>query len=187
VPAPFEILVVCVGNQCRSPLAERLLSQWLAEEPVHVGSAGTGAMAGTPMDPAAAAELRRLGGAPDGFASRSFRPGMATDADLVLTATKKLRSRVLEEAPRALRRTFTIRELATVLASDGFDSSGVAGPVELVARAAELRGSVDVQELDIPDPIGRSADVHRRVADVIAADCRVIADALSVVSRDVTK
>jgi protein-tyrosine phosphatase len=189
VPAPFEILVVCVGNQCRSPLAERLMSQWLTDalagsERVRVASAGTGAAAGAPMDPHAAAELRRLGGDPSGFVSRGFQPGLADQADLVLTATKQLRSRVLEESPRALRRTFTIREIAGLLTSSPLRSAHVADPVELVSRAAELRGSVKVSDLDIPDPIGRSAEVHRKVADLIAEDCWIIVRALRVAFRD---
>jgi protein-tyrosine phosphatase len=184
VPAPFDVLVVCVGNQCRSPLAERLLSKWLTEELgtsdlARVRSAGTGAVPGTPMDPAAAAELTRLGGDPSGFASSPFVPRQATEADLVLTATRQLRSRVLEEAPRALRRTFTIRELASLLATEPLRDAQVADPSDLVSRAAELRGSVELPDIDIPDPIGRSVDVHRQVADVIAEDCRVIAGALA--------
>ena len=98
---PFEILVVCLGNVCRSPLAEQVLRMRFAEllgdgsPAVRVSSAGARALVGRPMDEHAAAELRRLGGDPEGFAATQLTAAAAGAADLVLTATRELRSRVL--------------------------------------------------------------------------------------------
>ena len=179
----FDILVVCLGNVCRSPLAERLLrmrfEQMLGDgaSAVRVSSAGVRALVGDPMNESSAAELRRLGGDPDGFVSSQVTSARATEADLVITATRDLRSRVLEEAPRALKRTFTIREFAA-LASDGPERRRVSGAADLVAQAASWRGSTEILEYDVPDPIGKSEEVHRAVADMLDADCEAIARAV---------
>lgn len=64
--APYRIAVVCLGNICRSPMAEVVLSDrlgaaGLADE-VEVVSAGTGGWhVGGPMDDRAAAVLTRRG------------------------------------------------------------------------------------------------------------------------------
>ena len=180
----FQILVVCLGNVCRSPLAERLMRARLdsflpgREAGVTVSSAGARALVGAPMDEQAADELRRLGGDPTGAASRQLEPSMVEAADLVLTATRQLRSRVLEEAPRALKRTFTITELAALVTSDELRGSRVASAADLVARAGSWRGSVQPASYDVPDPIGQSADVHREVADLLDRDCTAIARAV---------
>ena len=58
----------------------------------------------------------------DGFAARQLTPAMVDESDLVLTATKAIRSRVLEDSPGALRRTFTVLELAALLDVVGADS-----------------------------------------------------------------
>ena len=57
--AAYRVLVVCVGNVCRSPLGERLLAARLGDG-FEVTSAGVGALVGEPMDPEAAAHLERL-------------------------------------------------------------------------------------------------------------------------------
>lgn len=188
----FTILVVCLGNVCRSPLAEHLLrmrfEQMLGDgaSAVRVSSAGVRALVGDPMNDSSAEELRRLGGDPGGFVSSQVTPARATEADLVLTATRDLRSRVLEEAPRALKRTFTIREFAA-LATAGPERPHVSGPVDLVAQAASWRGSAQILEYDVPDPIGQSAEVHRQVAEMLDADCEAIARAVvSAVLSDVS-
>ncbi len=47
-----NILIVCVGNICRSPIAERLLQQKIKKQGIdtHVSSAGLGALVGQGAD-----------------------------------------------------------------------------------------------------------------------------------------
>lgn len=181
---PFTILVVCLGNVCRSPLAGRVLGMRFDEllgpdaDLVRVSSAGVRALVGHPMDESSAAELRRLGGDPTGFAATQITSDLVETADLVLTATRELRSRVLEDAPRALKRTFTVRELAALTAPVVLAERRSAGMADLVAHAAAWRGSAQVDDYDVPDPIGRSARVHREVADLLDEACTSIAKAL---------
>ena len=84
----FAVLVVCVGNVCRSPLAERLLQFRLDEllgasrDHVQVTSAGVLALSGSGMDPTAAQELQRLGGDSEGFAAQQFTAQQVEGADL---------------------------------------------------------------------------------------------------------
>ena len=174
---PFRILVVCVGNVCRSPLAERLLAARLPAGDFEVASAGVGAMVGHPVEPNAARELARLGADGARFAARQLTPDLAGEADLVLTATKEIREQVVREVPRLMKRTFTLRELAALVQDPRTTASG-AGPSDLVRAAARLRAGVQVPDYDVPDPMGRSEAVHREVADLLDSACRTVADAL---------
>ena len=177
----FGVLVVCLGNLCRSPLAERLLRSRLADEAaVDVSSAGVRAVVGAPMDASAALELSRLGGDSAGFVARQLTAAMVTEADLVLTATRALRSKVVELAPAALRRTFTLRELAALLEERPWPGD----PDDLramLAAAADWRGSVADRDdaLDVPDPIGGPASLHREAADLAGAASEVVAAELA--------
>ena len=158
-PAPFRVLVVCIGNVCRSPVAERLLAMRLDPERFVVRSAGVGAMVGYAMSKYAAAELRGYGGDPTGFAARQLLPEFVDAADLVLTATRDLRSSVLAEAPSALRRTFTIREFAALsVAAEG------SSPAEVVRWAGAHRSSAGSVPQDVPDPFRRGAEKHAEAA-----------------------
>jgi protein-tyrosine phosphatase len=159
----FHVLAVCIGNVCRSPLMEELLRRRLPDG-VTVSSAGVRAMVGDPMDTHAAAELARLGGNADGLRARQFQSRMAAEAQLVLTATSEVRSRVLEEAPAALKRSFTVLEFAYLARAA---PPGMTDWSELVAWAATNRSLALGQELDVVDPMGRSPEVHREAADAI--------------------
>jgi protein-tyrosine phosphatase len=179
------MLFVCLGNVCRSPLAERLLTLRLETllgpraANHEVSSAGLRALVGSPMHDVSAAELMRLGGDPSGFVSRQVTAQMVDQAELVLTATREIRSRVLEEAPRALKRTFTIRELEAIVMTDGFWDQQIRSTRDLVAKAASWRGAASTEDFDVPDPIGQGADVHREVADLLDAACTTIARAVA--------
>ena len=157
---PLRILVVCVGNICRSPLGERLLQARLGGSAL-VTSAGVGARAGLPMDEAAAAELVRLGGDPVGFTSRVATQEVLEGADLVLTMTKDIRTEVLRRAPRLMKRTFTMAEFAAICAA----LPEVEGDVVLEAARHRSRGA---GAPDVEDPYRRAPEVHRRVADHIS-------------------
>ena len=109
---------------------------------------------------------------------------MVEEADLVLTATRQLRSRLLEDEPRALKRTFTIREFAALADPDVLGGQRPTTPAELVSRASASRGSVSVDGYDVPDPIGRSPEFHREVADLIDEACTAIAAALAAAGGD---
>lgn len=81
-----SVLVVCVGNICRSPVGERLLAQRLADAgaQVRVGSAGIGALVGHPADATAAEVAAAHGLALDGHSARQFDRALAVAHELIL-------------------------------------------------------------------------------------------------------
>lgn len=184
----MRVLFVCSGNLCRSPLGAQVLTARLGRDApaFTVESAGTIAQDGAPMDGAAAAQSRRLGGSPDGHRARYLTAAIAGDADLVLTAERAHRAAVVSLAPRATKRAFTIVQFARVLdALQPADLADVSTGAELVERVARLRGSVappnDPADDDVDDPYRRSEVTHARVADEIGAAVATIADALRAV------
>ncbi|MBZ5734938.1 hypothetical protein K8Z61_10560 [Nocardioides sp. TRM66260-LWL] len=176
--APMRLLTVCVGNICRSPLAERLLRErFAASLPpglVTVESAGVQGLAGRSMEPHAAAELERLGGDAEGFVARRIDADIADGADLILAMTREVRSEVLTVQPRAIKRTFTIAEFAHLCRYAVEQDARIYTVAELVAFAAKHRSVAAAYDLDVPDPMGRSVEVHREVADVIAGHVHVV-------------
>lgn len=172
---PLGILVVCVGNLCRSPLAAAVLQARLGPE-YAVTSAGLLAAEGQPMDPGAAAEATRLGLDVSAFRTRRLTPEMLRQADLVLAATREIRSRIVGLEPTALSRTFTLREIGSLAPSEA-----VVGPDarSWVRAAAARRTDVSDRALDIPDPMGESPAVHRVVADLVDAATAPLADRLT--------
>lgn len=170
---PLHILVVCTGNLCRSPLAERLLHDRLDGRHT-VRSAGTQGVDAAAMDPYAAAELERRGGDAVGFRSRRLQRVDVQRADLVLTMTIEQRSAVLAEEPAALSRTFTLREFAHLL-----EDAGRFGRTASIGELARRRSAATLDRYDIPDPIGASPQVHAEVAAEIDAAVAVIAARLS--------
>ena len=105
--SPMEILFVCTGNICRSPMAEGLLRHMLAVrsvEWVRVRSAGTHAMDGRPAEPHAIAAARELGADITTHRARSLDRDIVDRADLILVmeqAHADLIARVLPPARKA--------------------------------------------------------------------------------------
>lgn len=182
----FSILVVCTGNIARSAMGERLLAAAVAGEPsLRVSSAGTWGLAGWAMERHAATALAELGVDEGEFRARELTAAMVRDADLVLGATREHRSAVLGHEPSALRRAFTLKEMARladiVSAVEIVDDEPPADRARrVVAAAAQARGSVRVQphEDDVVDPYGASLAVYRHRRDEIAEATAAIAAAL---------
>jgi protein-tyrosine phosphatase len=195
-PLGGRVLVVCTGNVCRSPYIERRLAQMLAGSGVEVGSAGTRALVGAPIEPGSVDALGQVHADAVGFAARQITRDLLRDADLVVTATQRHRHEVVALLPRALRRTFSLGELADLLrdvdlaiemaALDAHTPTGSgASEVSWAARLAHLawsrRGRSTIrqpEESDIPDPYGRGSVAYVRMSHVIEAQLGVVAEAL---------
>jgi low molecular weight protein-tyrosine phosphatase len=155
----LRVLSVCVGNICRSPVSEFLLREELGDK-VDSTSAGTHALVGDPVYPPMAARLDGLGVPHRGGGARQVTEAILRQADLIVTMTRELRSRVVELAPATVRRAFTLAEFAAIVAASPRPAMPPAGRAELIpliAAASAQRSAVAGHgvELDIADPYRR--------------------------------
>ncbi len=171
--APLRVLAVCTANICRSPVMEHLLRDRLDPARFVVESAGVQGLRDQPVDPDALVGLTERGLDAAAFRSRRLDARTAGQADLVLTATREHRAGVLALAPQALRRTFTVRELAALA---GLAQAGTV--TELVAEAARLR-SQGPADADVADPYRRGAEAHAAATAQIEQAVDAIAAALN--------
>jgi protein-tyrosine phosphatase len=103
-----RILIVCVGNICRSPMAEALLREHLRGRDVTIESAGLAALVGKPIDVDAGAVLAGHGLAADAHCARKLTPELVSAADLVLVMDQRQLSAVRAIAPQATGKTFLL-------------------------------------------------------------------------------
>jgi protein-tyrosine phosphatase len=194
--SPFSVLHVCMGNICRSPMAERLLHLAARERVgdkvdtlLYSHSAGTGGWhVGDPMNAPAAREVRNRGGNPAGFTARRLLAEHLDAADLVLTATAEQVEYVLALRPDATGRTFVIGEFGRLLRSVDMVALPAATPdpdatyargVALVEAVDAARGGRPPRPRDeLDDPYGRGDRFFTRVADEIQDVVRPLAAAL---------
>ncbi|TDB73566.1 phosphotyrosine protein phosphatase [Micromonospora sp. KC723] len=199
---PFTVLHVCMGNICRSPMAERLLALAVRErlgrldvdptrsdELLHSHSAGTGGWhAGEEMNPPAARQVLARGGDVEGFAARKLRSDLIDAADLVLTATADQQEYVVALRPDAASRTFVLGEFGRLLALVDTAALPAARPtpeavyargVALVeAVGATRQGASPLRSDDLDDPWGRGDQCFSRVADEIEETVHPLASTL---------
>jgi protein-tyrosine phosphatase len=192
---PFTVLHVCMGNICRSPMAERLLAKAVRDRVaraarelvvadivedalLHSHSAGTGGWhAGEEMNPPAAREVSTRGGDPGGFAARRLLPEHIDGADLVLTATADQQDYVTALRPDAAPRAFVLGQFGRLLAQVDRAALPAADltPDAVYARGTALVEAVDaarggaapLPDDDLDDPWGRGDQTFGRVAGEI--------------------
>lgn len=96
-----KILIVCIGNICRSPTAENLLRGALAPSNIEVSSAGLAALVGSPIEPTARIVLEEHGLLPEEHNAIQLTPQAVSESDLVLVMEQRHINGVLNIAPEA--------------------------------------------------------------------------------------
>lgn len=175
---PFQVLYVCTGNLCRSPMAELLFRGWVdPDADVSVTSAGVQALVGQGIDRSSASALGQLGIDPNQHRARQFEPWMAADADLILCATREQRDLVMTAVPSTMRRAFTMKEFVRLV-------NGVprGEPRAVVAAAAAHRGTAPLPEDedadDVRDPYKGAIRHAKTIAEEITETVYATLDAL---------
>jgi RpiB/LacA/LacB family sugar-phosphate isomerase len=136
-----NVLFVCTGNVCRSPMAEGLFRQAVeGRGDFRVLSAGLGAMEGQPPSPYAVQAVKELGIDISSQRSRMLTPELVQQADYIFGMTHSHIDTVMMLYPLAAEKTFLLRE---------FDET------------------LDQFEKDISDPIGGSYEVYLTCRDQI--------------------
>lgn len=135
-----NVLFVCTGNTCRSPMAEGLLKKSLeGDSGVAVSSAGVSAAEGQAMSYNTQHVLAERGAVIEGFQSRPVSHDTLSKASLVIAMTSSHASLVKQYAP----------ELEVRLICD------------FIAEEEGLAGA------DLPDPYGMDIEAYQEVAEVI--------------------
>jgi protein-tyrosine-phosphatase len=137
-----QILLVCTGNICRSPLAAALLQRALAQrgiEGIDVYSAGTGAWDGAPVSEGAYLVGLERGLDLSGHRARLLTRELVEAADLVLTMARHHRARV--------------------------DELGGEGRVFVLGEYAGREGDA----AEVSDPFGGDLDVYRDTCSELEA------------------
>ncbi|WP_065260729.1 MULTISPECIES: low molecular weight protein-tyrosine-phosphatase [Pseudomonas] len=103
-----KILVVCVGNICRSPTAELLLRKALTPSSITVSSAGLAARVGESMEATARRVIEERGHSADGFKARQLTSDIVNESDLILVMEKQHVNQVLKIASHARGKVFLL-------------------------------------------------------------------------------
>jgi len=107
-PMINSILVVCVGNICRSPTAEALLKAKLAGSGIQVSSAGLGALVDKPLDATATQVLEASGYALPEHKARQVTSAMLREASLILAMENRHLQSIHAIAPQARGKTLLV-------------------------------------------------------------------------------
>ncbi len=132
-----NILVVCIGNICRSPMAAALLKQQLGKKDnnnINVSSAGIAAMTGHSASDHAQALVKEYGLDISAHRAIQLVPDMLLKADLVLVMDKTQQQKTETWQPAARGRIFRLGEW---------------------------------DDCDIPDPYGQDEAIYRDVFNLI--------------------
>jgi protein-tyrosine phosphatase len=154
-----RVLLVCTANICRSPAAARLLSGRLGPD-IEFESRGTRSVPGAGMCEVSANWVLINGGNAEGVhTSRQLELGDIKASTLILTASQRQRTAVIELRPSAQVRTFTLAQAARIARWRAAGGSGArAAGADLPDRLLWLVEELDAHRGSAPRPIPESAD-----------------------------
>lgn len=174
-----NILFVCTGNTCRSPMAEALLRKLAREAQldIQVRSAGVAAAAGASISHHARAVLSEYEIDAGEFMSTPLSVRDVAWADLILTMTGGHKQHVIQQHSNAIERVYTLKEFVNM------DPQVLADIITLEEKIADwqiraamgekltdgerlefIRLQQRIPNLDIADPFGGSLEDYRRSA-----------------------
>lgn len=158
-----EILVVCTGNICRSPLGEAALRARLGEL-ASVSSSGTYGEEGYGATEGSVTAGRELGLELATHVARRLTTSQLGAADLILAMESEHRDFSVGLMPETAARTFTLKELVTLL-----ERAPIEGDLADRIAEADRRRSLSPADGDIgvSDPWGNSIETYRRIANEI--------------------
>lgn len=113
-----SLLVVCIGNICRSPMAEAMLAASLPH--LSVSSAGVGALVGQPADQIACELMTARGLDLSAHRARQIGLAMCQQADLILTMDTDQRRYIETHYPLTRGKVFRLAEAAKSDVPDPF-------------------------------------------------------------------
>lgn len=177
-----NILFVCTGNTCRSPLAEGMCRMMAKREgiPLQVRSAGVSAADGSAYS-RHSSDILRAKGVLEGMKGSSYlREEQIRWADLILTMTMSHKRVVIGEHPEAVDKVFTLKEFVEdgpaalrafaereELVSELALKQALGQPVTQSEREKLAQLQWKVPNYDINDPFGGSRAEYDAVADEI--------------------
>ena len=103
-----KILVVCIGNICRSPTAENLLRNALGPTDIVISSAGLHALKNSPIEATALSVLEEHGHAPDDHRATQITSAAINESDLILVMEQQHINAILSMAPAARGKIFLL-------------------------------------------------------------------------------
>lgn len=157
----MNVLFVCTGNVCRSPMAEGFLKREALERglDLSVRSTGTHAWAGRTATWDGRQTMSRLGTPIDGHRTLLLDPELVDWADLAIGLAAEHVRDVGRDYPHAGGKVFGLKELVALL------PQVPASQDDIVAAAHAARGCVaGLRDTDVMDPYGDRAEAYERVA-----------------------
>ncbi|MGD8502796.1 MAG: low molecular weight protein arginine phosphatase, partial [Syntrophobacterales bacterium] len=129
-----NILFVCTGNSCRSPLAEGLMKKLLSDSPIagaEIGSAGLTALPGSPASFNAVRVAQENSISLQEHRARQVTPELIDSADLILVMEPRHQQELLSRHPEASVKTLLLRHFARY----GSQTRGINDPYGLNLEA----------------------------------------------------
>ncbi len=137
-----EVLFVCTGNSCRSPMAEGMFRRMVEDYPdITVSSAGVAAFDGMPATPEAVEVMQKRGIDNSEQRARRLNADMIGEADFIIVMEERQKNMVVDLVKNAAKRTFLLKEFTP-------------------------EGMVPTRE-SVPDPIGMNSVYYEQTADLI--------------------
>ena len=134
----FNVLFVCTGNTCRSPMAAGILNSLIEPQYCEIDSAGTSALSGLPPAQFAMDVVKEYGGSIEEHRTKYLTYELIARADLILVMEIKHYDVVLELSSKARTKTFLLREYKR-----------------------------ETGKKEVPDPVGKDRSAYEEVARIM--------------------